>query len=192
MPRAAHSEARKHNIIAYNDKKSNQRNICVVKVKKASKAKLLTKEPMDKAVQHIASEIVAAKPGLDGRTPRGFAEKLLKEAKYSFPKSTMNKVNYAVKSLKNELKRGSLSLNNTSNISCDDKSVKSTASSSTNTIATTSNLSNSLLAVEAEATKSSERQSNAKYKRASAAEAEVNAKDNRSKKTTGLAELLEM
>jgi hypothetical protein len=78
---------------------------------------------MEKAVQHIASEIVAAKPGLDGRTPRGFAEKLLKEARNSFPKLTMNKVNYAVKSLKKELKKGLLSFNNTTNISslsCDE------------------------------------------------------------------------
>jgi hypothetical protein len=55
---------------------------------------------MDTAVRLIASEIIAAKPGLDEHTPRGFSEKLLKEAKDSFSKLTMNKVNYAVKSLK--------------------------------------------------------------------------------------------
>ena len=165
-------------------KNSNRKSISAAKVEKASKARSLTKELMDKAVRHIASEIVAAKPGLDGRTPRGFAEKLLKEARDSFPKLTMNKVNYAVKSQKKELKKGSLSFNNNSNISslsCDDESVKTTASGSTNTT-TTSNTSKSPSAAEAEANKASKKRSNAKTKSTSAAEAEANATDDRSKK----------
>jgi hypothetical protein len=84
---------------------------------KVIKAGVLTNELMNKAVCHIASEIVAAKSGLDNRTPRGFAEKLVREGKEIFPKLTMNKVNYAVKLLKLELKKGSLSLNADSNIS---------------------------------------------------------------------------
>ena len=52
---------------------------------KMSKTGALTKELMNKAVRHIAEEIVAAKPGLDGRTPRGFAEKLVNEGKETFP-----------------------------------------------------------------------------------------------------------
>jgi hypothetical protein len=47
---------------------------------------------MDKAFRHIVSELVAAKPGLDGRTTRGFTEQLVKEAKESFPQLTMDKV----------------------------------------------------------------------------------------------------
>ena len=64
---------------------------------------------MSKAVRHIAEEIVTAKPGLDGCTPRGFAEKLVNEGKETFPKITMNKVNYASKLIKDELEKGSLS-----------------------------------------------------------------------------------
>jgi hypothetical protein len=48
---------------------------------KASKAAALTNELMNKAVHNNAAEIVAAKPGLDGHTPKGFAEKLVKEGK---------------------------------------------------------------------------------------------------------------
>ncbi len=148
---------------------------------------------MDKAVRHIASEIVAAKPGLDGRTPRGFAEKLLKKAKESFPKLTMNKVNYAVTLLKKQLKQGSLSLHsfNISSLIFDDESIKSTPSSGTNTTATTSSTSKSSSAADAEANKSSQKRNKAKAKSSSAAEAEVIANDNRSKKTTGLTKILE-
>jgi hypothetical protein len=90
---------------------------------------------MNKAVHHIASEIVAAKSGLDNCTPQGFAEKLVREGKEIFPELTMNKVNYAVKLLKLELKKGSLSLNADSNISSltnkAAESVISTVSTST-------------------------------------------------------------
>jgi hypothetical protein len=62
----------------------------VVKAVKAKskvvKAGSLTKELIDKAVRHIPSEIVAARPGLDSRTPRGFAEGLLKDAQEAFPR----------------------------------------------------------------------------------------------------------
>jgi hypothetical protein len=44
----------------------------------------------------IATEIVAAKPGLDGRTPCGFAEKLVKDSKETLPLLTTNKVNYVL------------------------------------------------------------------------------------------------
>jgi hypothetical protein len=74
---------------------------------KAIKIGSLTNELMNKAVRNIASEIVAAKSGLDNRTPRGFAEKLVREGKEIIPKLTMNKVNYAVKLLELELKKGS-------------------------------------------------------------------------------------
>ncbi len=70
-----------------------------------SKTGALTKELMNKAVHHVAEEIVAAKPGLDGCIPRGFAEKLVNEGKETFPKITMNKVNYASKLIKDELKK---------------------------------------------------------------------------------------
>jgi fido (protein-threonine AMPylation protein) len=38
-------------------------------LKKASNVRYLTKELMQKAVRHIASEILAAKPYMNGRTP---------------------------------------------------------------------------------------------------------------------------
>ena len=72
---------------------------------KMSKTGALTKELMNKAVRHIAEEIVAAKPGLDGRTPRGFAEKLVNEGKETFLTITLNKVNYAIKLIEDELKK---------------------------------------------------------------------------------------
>jgi predicted TPR repeat methyltransferase len=130
-------------------KNRNPKTIGASKVKKASKARSLTKELMDKAVRHIASEIVASKPELDARTPRGYAEKLLKEVKESFPKLTMNKVNYDVKLLIEELKKGALSLNTASKISSltgeeENIDVESIASSgSSNTTTTTANSSNS-------------------------------------------------
>jgi hypothetical protein len=87
---------------------------------------------------------VAAKSGLDNRTPRGFAEKLVREGKKIFPNLTMNKVNYAAKFLKLELKKGSLSLNADSNISSltDEaaESVISTASTSNVTSGSKSSL----------------------------------------------------
>jgi hypothetical protein len=115
-----------------------------------SKTGALTKELMNKAVHYLAEEIVAAKPGLDGRTPWGFGEKLVKEGKEHFPKITMNKVNYAIKIIKDELKKGSLSLN-VSNISrlTDDNSVVSTAS--TNVTSGTSSTSSSKSSLESEA-----------------------------------------
>ncbi len=60
---------------------------------------------MDKAVQHIASEILAAKPDVNGRTPRGYAESLLKEGKESFPSLNMNRINCMIKKNKDELKK---------------------------------------------------------------------------------------
>jgi len=125
-------------------------HIKAVKAKsKTSKTGALTKELMNKAVRHIAEEIVAAKPGLDGCTPRGFAEKLVKEGKETFPKITMNKVNYAINLIKDELKKGSLSLN-ASNVSSltDDNSVVSTAS--TNVTSGTSSTSSSKSSMESE------------------------------------------
>jgi hypothetical protein len=71
---------------------------------------------MDKAIRHIATEIIAANPDVNGRTPRGFAEKLLSEAKESLPKITMNKINYAITKLKKQLKNGALNITG-SNIS---------------------------------------------------------------------------
>jgi hypothetical protein len=41
---------------------------------------------MDKADGHIVSEIFAAKPNVNGKTPRGYAEKLLKDGKETFPR----------------------------------------------------------------------------------------------------------
>jgi hypothetical protein len=57
------------------EKNSKRNAIKAVKLKKASKVRSLTKELMQKAVRHIASEILAAKPDTNGRTPRGFANK---------------------------------------------------------------------------------------------------------------------
>jgi len=71
---------------------------------------------MEKAIQHIATEIIAAKPDLNGWTPRGVAEKLLSEAKETLPKTTMNKINYAIKNLKKQLKNGAFNVTG-SNIS---------------------------------------------------------------------------
>jgi hypothetical protein len=71
---------------------------------------------MEKAIRHIATEIIAAKPDVNGRTPRGFAEKLLSEAKESLPKITMNKINYEITKLKKQLKNGALNVSG-SNIS---------------------------------------------------------------------------
>jgi recombinational DNA repair protein RecR len=90
--------------------KSNNKKVAakIVKLKKPSKAQSLTKELMERAVRHIAEEILAVKPTADGRTPRGFADKLLKEAKETFPKLSMNKINCAIKKMKEGLKKGSV------------------------------------------------------------------------------------
>ncbi len=59
---------------------SQTKSKSVANVKNARKPKSFTKELMEKAIQHLATEITAAKPDVNGRTPRGFAEKLLSEA----------------------------------------------------------------------------------------------------------------
>jgi hypothetical protein len=85
--------------------KSNAPRTIVKAAKAKSKvlnAGVLTNDLTNKAVRHIASEIVAAKSGLDNRTPRGFAEKLVREGKEIFSKLTLNKANYAIKLLKLE------------------------------------------------------------------------------------------
>jgi hypothetical protein len=132
-------------------------------IKKASGIRSLTKDLMEKALKHIASEIVAAKPNIDGRTPRGFAETLLKEAQSMFPALTMNKINYAVKNLKEALKKGALNVNSSSKVSSltgdsesdtninynnvttskDDDSQSATSNDSTATTDSRSNASNS-------------------------------------------------
>ncbi len=70
---------------------------------------------MEKAIRHIATEIIAAKPDVNGRSPRGLAEKLLSEAKESPPKITMNKINYAITKLKKQLKNGALNVTGSNN-----------------------------------------------------------------------------
>lgn len=132
-------------------------------IKKASGIRSLTKDLMEKALKHIASEIVAAKPNIDGRTPRGFAETLLKEAQSMFPVLTMNKINYAVKNQKEALKKGALNVNSSSKVSSltgdsesdtninynnvttskDDDSQSATSNDSTATTDSRSNASNS-------------------------------------------------
>ena len=54
---------------------------------------------MDKAVWHIVSEVFAAKPNLNGKTPRGYAKKLQKEGKETFPRINMDMTNYMIKKL---------------------------------------------------------------------------------------------
>jgi hypothetical protein len=77
------------------------------KRKKVSKVKRkcasLNKEFMDKCVQHIAEKIVASRETPDGRTPRGLAERLLKEGKECFPLMNMNMINYAIKKVKEKI-----------------------------------------------------------------------------------------
>jgi hypothetical protein len=48
---------------------SQTKSKSVAKVKNARKPKSLTKELMDKAIWHIATEKIAAKPDVNGRTP---------------------------------------------------------------------------------------------------------------------------
>jgi hypothetical protein len=51
------------------------------------------------------------KPDVNGRTTRGFAEKLLIEAKETLPKITMNKINYyTIKNFRKQLKNGALNV----------------------------------------------------------------------------------
>jgi hypothetical protein len=88
----------------------------VVKVNKARKPKSLTKALIEKTMRHTATEIIVAKPDVNGRTPQGFAEKLLIEAKETLPKLTMNRINYAIKNLRKQLKSGVLNVTG-SNIS---------------------------------------------------------------------------
>jgi hypothetical protein len=113
--------------------KSNNKKVAakIVKLKKPSKARSLTKELMERAVRHIAEEILAAKPTADQRTPRGFADKLLKEAKETFPKLSMNKINYAIKKMKEGLKKGALSLSSSLSSLTNDTSAGNPTSNST-------------------------------------------------------------
>jgi len=123
-------------------KKSNKNTKSASKAKRASKAraskvkkaKSLTKELMDKAVKHIASEIISAKPDVNGRTPRGYAERLLKEGKETFPNLNMNMINCMFKKIKDQLKKGALNDNAYSNISSltGETESQSTASTSDN------------------------------------------------------------
>jgi hypothetical protein len=115
-------------------KKSNSRSALkasATKASKASKARSLTKELMDKAVRHIASEILAAKPDVNGRTPRGYAESLPKEGKEKFPSLNMNRINYIIK--KDELKKGASTLNGYSNISSLTGETESTSDNASDT-----------------------------------------------------------
>jgi hypothetical protein len=130
-----------------NNNSIHKKVIKVAKAKKASNVRSLTKDLISKAVRHIATEIVAAKPDVNGRTPRGFAKKLFQEAKELFPTLTMNKINYAVKNIKEELKKGALHFNTNSNVSSlddDDVSVttgdgdKTASTSNTDTTTVTS------------------------------------------------------
>ena len=89
-------------------KKNNSNSRSASKAKRASKAsaskvkkaRSLTKELMDNAVWHISSEIISAKPDVNERTPRCYAERLLKEGKETFPGLNMNMINYMVKKIK--------------------------------------------------------------------------------------------
>ena len=77
----------------------------VKKAKRREKARPngnLTKELMKICIEKIAEQILSSKEDISGRTPRGFAESLLQEARKSFPKMTMNMVNYAILKLKKE------------------------------------------------------------------------------------------
>jgi len=118
------------------------------KVKKATiKSKSLSKALMEKAVRHIALEIIAAKPSVNDRTPRGFAEKLLKEAQETLPKLTMNKINYAIKNLKEQLKNGELHYgtggSNISSLTEDNNKLSGSSDQSVTSGSTTSQSSNS-------------------------------------------------
>jgi hypothetical protein len=118
------------------------------KVKKATiKSKSLSKALMEKAVRHIALEIIAAQPSVNDRTPRGFAEKLLKEAQETLPKLTMNKINYAIKNLKEQLKNGELHYgtggSNISSLTEDNNKLSGSSDQSVTSGSTTSQSSNS-------------------------------------------------
>ena len=118
------------------------------KVKKATiKSKSLSKALMEKAVRHLALEIIAAKPSVNDRTLRGFAEKLLKEAQETLPKLTMNKINYAIKNLKEQLKNGELHYgtggSNISSLTEDNNKLSGSSDQSVTSGSTTSQSSNS-------------------------------------------------
>ena len=75
----------------------------VKKAKRQEKARPngnLTKELMKICIDKIAEQITSSKEDISRRTPQGFAENLLQEARKSFPKTTMNMVNYAMLKLK--------------------------------------------------------------------------------------------
>jgi hypothetical protein len=57
----------------------------------------------------IVEKIIASKDEINGRTPRGFAERLLKEAQKSFPGMKMNMINYSIKKLKNKVIKSTVS-----------------------------------------------------------------------------------
>jgi hypothetical protein len=91
----------------YQDKYfTSTKTISMVAKRKTSKNKTICKsakalskdgkEFMASCVEHIAKKIVTSRSGT-GRTPRGFAEKLLQEGKKIFPSMSMNMINYAVK-----------------------------------------------------------------------------------------------
>jgi hypothetical protein len=50
-------------------KKKVNKTLLKLELKKASKVRSITKELMQKAVRHIASERLATKPDANGRTP---------------------------------------------------------------------------------------------------------------------------
>jgi hypothetical protein len=93
---------------------------------------------MDKAVWHIASEIISAKPDVNGRTPRGYAERLLKEEKETFSSLNMNMINM-IKKIKDQLKKGALYVNGYSNISRLTGETKSQSTASTSDNASNNN-----------------------------------------------------
>jgi hypothetical protein len=68
---------------------------------------------MHNAVQHIAAQIIAAKKDVNERTPHGFAKRLLQEAYESFPRITMNMINYATKTTKERMIKSTISLSTT-------------------------------------------------------------------------------
>jgi hypothetical protein len=57
------------------------------------KSNSLTKQFMLSAVTLIAQKIVTEKANNDGRVPWGFASKLLKQGKETFPKMSMRTIN---------------------------------------------------------------------------------------------------
>jgi hypothetical protein len=73
---------------------------------------------MHNAVQHIAAQIIAAKKDVNIRTSRGLAEQLLQEAKESFPRISINMINYTIKTIKEKMIKSTITLStSTTNIS---------------------------------------------------------------------------